>query len=164
MADTAGVNEILEALRKQGAKVSDVPALVADEDPTPASSLAEKANEMAEKRKAEEPVSQRQLVRNQRQANMSFRDELIKILEEQDAHPVRELINMYKMQNDDGSFSLPMKERIGIMKTILEYVGPKLKATDVHKEIQQNTVVVIKQFGKSDPTPAKRVDGKVVDV
>lgn len=92
-------------------------------------------------------------IRKATSMNVDFRQALSQILEEEDCHPLKELIRMYKLTNEDGSYALPMKERIAIMKELLQYTGPKLKAVDIKKELKGNINITIRQFGKNSPAP-----------
>lgn len=121
---------------------SDIPAEL--QNPTPAQ-VPVASDE------TERPTNEK--IRKATAMNVDFRAQLSQILEEEETHPLRELIAMYKLKNEDGSYALPMKERVAIMKELLQYVGPKLKAVDIKKEIKSDMKITIVQFGQNSPEP-----------
>lgn len=93
------------------------------------------------------------------------------ILNEHDINPVEELIAMYNERNEDpdhpdyGKFIMSRAERVSIMREILKYQHPTLKAVE-HKgdpESSKITVVLMMPDGsRTERDVAQR--GKIIDV
>lgn len=93
------------------------------------------------------------------------------ILKQHDINPVEELLTMYNERVEDpnspdhGKFVMTRAERVSLMKEILRYQHPTLKAVEHKGDPESNkiTVVLMMPDGtRSESTAAQR--GKVIDV
>jgi hypothetical protein len=92
------------------------------------------------------------------------------ILEKHDIDPVEELITMYNERNEDpespdyGKFVMSRSERVSLMKEILKYQHPTLKAVE-HKgnaDDKRVTVVLMMPDGSTHRNDVEQ-RGKVID-
>jgi hypothetical protein len=93
------------------------------------------------------------------------------ILKQHDINPVEELLAMYNERVEDpdsqdyGRFVMTRAERVSLMKEILRYQHPTLKAVEHKGDPESNRITVVLMMpdgSRSEQTTAQR--GKVIDV
>ena len=90
---------------------------------------------------------------------------LSEILERHDIEPIEELITMYHERDEEGKFVMSPAERRSLMKELLKYKHPQLKAVEHKGRPEDNRITVVIQMpdGSRAATQVEQ-RGKVVDV
>lgn len=93
------------------------------------------------------------------------------ILKQHEINPVEELLTMYNERVEDpdsqdyGKFVMTRAERVSLMKEILRYQHPTLKAVEHKGDPESNRITVVLMMpdgSKSEPTSAQK--GVTIDV
>lgn len=98
------------------------------------------------------------------QPKEAFITTLAKALAAQEIDPIEELVTMYKERDEEGNFVMSRGERSALMKDLLQYIHPKLKAVEHRgQEDRSLTVVLVMPDGTSQQRQVER-RGDPIDV
>lgn len=81
-----------------------------------------------------------------------------KLLADRGIDPVNELLDLYIETDKHGDRVMPVKERLALMKELLQYTAPKLKSVDQNINLRADLNVKLVQFTPEMIEPLKKVN------